>query len=100
MIYREHYNQQVRVVDYDSSIKEQMNWQETKPGWYEAVVIHNGTTYQAQHRKHDEVVQWLYDNIDMCERHCRWAVDPSNNPNATRVKFRYEKDYMWFKLRW
>ena len=60
----------------------------TNPGWYEHV-IPNGST-----QKIKEVVLWLYEKIDNPERHCRWV----RLENEIRVKFRHEKDYLWFSL--
>ena len=43
-----------------------------------------------------EVVDWLYDNIENCERHCRWRW----RADDILVKFRYERDLLVFTLRW
>jgi len=63
----------------------------TNPEWFEHIVYFDPSTGD---RRHDEVVKWLYDKIDHCERHARWA----RFYDCTRVKFRYERDYLWFKL--
>ena len=69
-------------------------WEYTNPGWYEfSIKIVYGTSADA---KYIEIVQWLYENIDNCERHARWVLDI----DRIRVKFRHEKDYSWFTLRW
>jgi hypothetical protein len=60
----------------------------TNPGWYEH------TVYSESHYTHLEIVEWLYTNIDNPERHCRWCRFDSK----MCVKFRYEKDYLWFSL--
>jgi len=61
---------------------------DTNPGWYEHIVPCTSA------RKHEEMVKWLYKNISNPERHCRWT----RLENETRVKFRHEKDYVWFSL--
>jgi len=68
-------------------------WTETNSRWYEAIIER---LHVPNPERHDQVVKWLYDNIDKCERHCRWC----RTPGGTRVKFRYERDYIWFNLTW
>ena len=77
MIY-EHY-------DYDAG------WENTKPGWYECTV-------RAKHlAKYNEIIKWLETNIGKHERHCRWCV---TDDDIVSFKFRYERDYIMFTLRW
>ena len=73
---------------------EKNGWEHTKPGWHEVVI----PVYQIQeaHHKHTEMLKWIYDNIGKCEHHCRWKFDN----DSLRYKFRYERDYVWFKLTW
>lgn len=73
---------------------EKNGWVHTKPGWHE-VVIPTRQFRQAV-LKHTEMLEWIYDNIGKCERHCRWQFDN----DSLRYKFRYERDYVWFKLTW
>jgi hypothetical protein len=83
----------MHVQHYDG----ERGWLETTPGWHEVRVNYLGhVNWIAIQEKHDEVITWLYANIDKCERHCRWNV----TPQGTRVKFRYERDYIWFNLTW
>lgn len=72
----------------------QKGWEHTKPGWYE-VNFHIQNPRETVTR-HTEMLQWIYDNIGKCEHHCRWYY----NGNYLHFKFRYERDYLWFKLRW
>lgn len=69
-------------------------WKGTQPGWYEHIIvfnnIHDGDTV------HENIVYWLYDTIDKPERHARWA----RFPGSMKIKFRYERDYLLFLLRW
>jgi hypothetical protein len=69
-------------------------WEHTKPGWYEVII----PVYEwwAARAKHLEIIDWVYDNIGKCERHCRWQIDN----DGLKYKFRYERDYVWFKLTW
>ena len=73
---------------------EKNGWEHTKPGWYE-VVVPVYKLLEAQN-KHTEMLEWIYDNIGKCEHHCRWQFDN----DRLRYKFRYERDYVWFKLTW
>jgi hypothetical protein len=66
-------------------------WSNTKPGWYECSI------HAKHYDRYVEVVGWLYDNIGKCERHCRWGVTETE---TISFKFRYEKDYILFTLRW
>ncbi len=45
---------------------------------------------------YNEIVDWMYANLDKPERHARWHI----NSMHIRVKFRYERDYLRFVLRW
>ena len=66
-------------------------WEHTQPGWYECSV-------SAEHiDKYVEMTEWIVDNIDKYKRHCRWCV---TDTNIVSFKFRYERDYILFMLRW
>lgn len=68
-------------------------WDDDHPYWYTHDIV---TQNQNELDKlHKEVVLWLYKNIDNPERHCRWT----RQELTISVKFRYEKDCLWFKLR-
>lgn len=45
-----------------------------------------------------DVVNWIYQNIENPERHSRWYVDERDR--ILYVKFRKERDLIWFALRW
>lgn len=66
-------------------------WHDTKPGWYEIELNLNG-----QPKRYREIVEWLYNTIDKCERHCRWF----QTSVGIKIKFRYERDYIICTLRW
>jgi hypothetical protein len=68
-------------------------WENTQPGWYECAV-RVGTDHD--HQKRAEILDWIYHNIELCERHARWIYSDS----VMHVKFRYQRDHTWFVLRW
>ena len=65
-------------------------YENTNPGWY-SVTIHTKSNDD-----HAEMVTWLSENIDMPERHCVWM----KSFYESHFKFRYERDYILFRLRW
>jgi hypothetical protein len=68
-----------------------LGWEHTKPGWYECSI-------GAEHmNKYVEMTEWLVNNIGKYKRHCRWCV---TDTNIVSFKFRYERDYILFTLRW
>jgi hypothetical protein len=69
-----------------------------KPGWYE-YTIHKETWIQNIPKYIDyyfSIVAWINDNIEMSHRHSRWTEDHG----SITVRFRYERDYLRFILRW
>ena len=72
-------------------------WENANIGWYEYRVAFNDAASIAElMERADEIVVWLYKNIDKTERHARWAP----YGRGLRVKFRFEKDAVVFALRW
>lgn len=66
-------------------------WEHTQPGWYECKVT-------AEHiDKYVEMTDWIVTNIGKYKRHCRWCV---TDTSTVSFKFRYERDYILFTLRW
>lgn len=66
-------------------------WEHTQPGWYECSI-------RAEHiDKYVEMTEWIVTNIGKYKRHCRWCVTATN---IVSFKFRYERDYILFTLRW
>ena len=70
---------------------DEAGWEHTQPGWYECSVRTEDID------KYDEMTQWLLNNIGKYKRHCRWCV---TDVNVISFKFRYERDYILFTLRW
>lgn len=46
--------------------------------------------------EYETIVLWLVNTIDGVFKHVRWQVQD----NGIGVKFRYERDYILFTLRW
>lgn len=67
-------------------------WENTNPGWYE-YTFHNSSI-----KKHLIMVNWLYNNIDNTEKHCRWIFYKNSSTEFSMFKFRYERNYIWFSL--
>jgi len=81
---------------YPSSYYELGGWENTKPGWRELVIpIRNESHWTS-------IVKWMHENLDKCERHCRWIMtyDDTTSAFTFKIKFRYERDFMWCRLRW
>ena len=79
------------IVNYYDRTK---GWSETNPGWYEVVLYvqePNETII-----KYSLTVDWIKDNVHGYKKHVRWMYAG----NYLKYKFRYERDYLWFKLRW
>ena len=68
-------------------------WEDDHPYWHIHDIVTQSRTELDE--THNEVVHWLYKNIDNPERHCRWT----RQVLTISVKFRYERDCVWFKLR-
>jgi hypothetical protein len=75
-------------------------WENANIGWYEYhVKFNDAVSIKELMERGEEIVVWLYKNIENTERHARWA--PYNPYNVgMRVKFRFEKDAVLFALRW
>lgn len=79
------------IVNYYDRTK---GWSETNPGWYE-VILHIQDPAETIIR-YIEALDWIEKNIHGYKKHCRWFYAG----NDLKYKFRYERDYLWFKLRW
>ena len=76
----------MRVQNFDQN----RGWEETDPGWYEHE-IHVSMNIT---EKYDDILEWLYNRIDNCERHARWRI----SRGLIQLKFRYERDVILCKL--
>lgn len=68
-------------------------WENTKPNWYGVIIELDKITGIA---KYHEIINWVYDNIDNPDRHARWQL----TEYGIFFRFRHERDYIWFKMRW
>lgn len=75
------------------------HWDEKqKPGWPE-YKIQNGEWIQNIPKyleRYAQIVEWILTNVEMPYRHSRWK----ENYGTIIVRFRYERDYLRFILRW
>jgi hypothetical protein len=69
-------------------------WHNTNPGWHE-VAIHFHDPRESIER-YVEILEWIKQNIQGYKKHSRYRYAG----NYLRFKFRYERDYVWFKLTW
>ena len=76
----------MRVQNFDQN----RGWEETDPGWYE----HEIHVSMNMTEKYDDILEWLYNRIDNCERHARWRI----SRGLIQLKFRYERDVILCKL--
>jgi hypothetical protein len=77
----------LRVQHYD-----QNGWEATCPGWHEYDINVDDTMGSSE--TYSEVLDWLYNRIDNCERHARWRLQRG----LIQLKFRYERDVILCKL--
>jgi len=56
------------------------------------------TVYDCAIYRYRDMLQWLYSTIDNCEKHAKWTISESGYD--VTFKFRYERDYTLFTLRW
>lgn len=80
-------------ITYTHNYYDNRGWEYTNPGWYELVL------YPETDTLHLEMVKWMYDNLDNPEKHARWMFQITDM-YYSYFKFRYEREYIWFKLRW
>jgi hypothetical protein len=66
-------------------------WDETKSGWFEYEIT---TGESNMSETYEEVLKWLYNRVDNCERHVRWRI----SQGLIQLKFRYERDVILCKL--
>lgn len=65
---------------------------DTNPNWYtyEGSAAENMANYF-------EIINWLYESIPNCNKHVVWGTGYGR---TMMFKFRYEKNYLHFMLRW
>ena len=76
----------MRVQNFDQN----RGWKLTDSGWYE----HEIHVSMNMTEIYDDILEWLYNRIDNCERHARWRI----SRGLIQLKFRYERDVILCKL--
>jgi hypothetical protein len=70
------------------------NWDDSNWHYYE----YNTTNLDIDDavNKYMEMLEWVENNIDGHYKHCKWQM----TDELIKIKFRHEKDYFYFMLRW
>ena len=76
----------MRTQNYDAM----RGWEHNHPDWYEHEIHVNINMTET----YDDILEWLYNRIDNCERHARWRI----SRGLIQLKFRYERDVILCKL--
>lgn len=72
------------------------HWVENKNGWY-TFTVDEPTLHGVAWLKHiRSIIHWIIENIEGAEKHCLWKTEPG----VFICKFRHERDYIRFVLRW
>lgn len=78
---------------YAYNAESNKSWKDIKPGWFEVII---SLEVNNSEKKMREIIEWMYNNVDKCERHARWTTTNS----SIKIKFRHERDYILCTLRW
>ena len=68
------------------------NFCEKQSKWYGIIIPLDNFSIS----KYYDMLDWLYVNVELPIRHARWRVISE----GVEVRFRYERDYLKFMLRW
>lgn len=67
------------------------DWENYKPNWYTAsFTVRSNAQFE-------ELMRWMQSNLPGHRKHTVWRL---TGDNIFEIRFRYEKDYEWFVLRW
>ena len=67
------------------------DWENYKPKWYKAVIkVPSDLTFE-------EILKWIDTNIQGHRKHTVWRLTGSNH---FEIRFRFERDFSLFILRW
>lgn len=81
--------------DIDKEID--INWYtKEKPGWYAFGITRSSPQSLDWVNQYHVVVEWILEHVEMPRRHARWIIHPEH----AEFKFRHERDYLLFVLRW
>jgi hypothetical protein len=67
------------------------DWESYKQNWYKAVIKVESD------EKFREILKWIEKHVDGHRKHTMWKI---NEHRVFEIRFRHEKDYEWFVLRW
>jgi hypothetical protein len=76
-------------------IDQNNTWERITPGWYE-VILYSEEPSEEVFLRYQAAIKWITENVQGHRKHCRWMYDS----HYLKCKFRYERDYIWFKLAW
>jgi len=83
----------VEIKNITDNLYELMNlgrW-EKAPKWHEAKIKVESP------QKFEEILKWLGDNVQGVKKHTVWRL---TDGGILEIRFRYERDFEWFVLRW
>lgn len=67
------------------------DWDSYKPNWYTARIKVESP------EKFEELMRWMQINLQAHRKHTVWRL---TGDNYFDIRFRFERDYEWFLLRW
>lgn len=67
------------------------DWDDYKPNWYKSEIR------VETHTKFEELMIWMQANLPGHRKHTVWRL---KDGGYFEIRFRYERDYEWFVLRW
>jgi hypothetical protein len=66
-------------------------WESYKPNWYEARIKVESPA------KFEELMRWMQANLQSHRKHTVWRL---TDGGYFEIRFRFERDYILFTLRW
>ena len=72
------------------------DWGNYKPNWYSAKFIVKSDD------QFEELMMWMHSNLPGHRKHTTWRLTglAHTSDRVFEIRFRYQKDYEWFVLRW
>lgn len=64
--------------------------------WYTASIYRENETSNEWIVKYNDIVEWIKANIEKYDKHTRYKIEPE----TLTFKFRYERNYIVFNLKW
>ena len=73
------------------------NWYSSeKPGWHELTIRRQEPSFVEYQEWYSGIAGWIMKNVDGAWKHSRWKLEQDH----AIFRFRYERDYIRFVLRW